>query len=78
MSQSVIQPLSAQPAPDSSQANNNTADTPEPASNEAMSPDIMMLANNTDLSVETIAREAKRINERETLKNDGEVFIALR
>ena len=33
---------------------------------------IIELANNTDFSVETIAKEAKRINERE-----GEVFISL-
>lgn len=35
-------------------------------------PSIIELANNTDYSIETIAKEAKRINERE-----GEVFISL-
>ncbi len=35
-------------------------------------PSIIELANNTDYTIETIAKEAKRINERE-----GEVFIAL-
>ena len=51
--------------------------TEEPASAQnsaptAPKPSIIELANNTDYSVETIAKEAKRINERE-----GEVFISL-
>lgn len=41
------------------------------------SPDIINLANNSDLSVETIAREANRIHEREKLSKD-EVVISLR
>jgi len=36
-------------------------------------PSIMELANNTDYSVATIAKEANRIKERE----EGEVFISL-
>ena len=36
-------------------------------------PSIMELANNSDFSVETIAKEAKRIKERD----EGEVFISL-
>ena len=36
--------------------------------------DMINLANNADYSVETIAKEAKRVNER---KDDGEVFVSL-
>ena len=39
----------------------------------AAKPSIMELANNTDFSVATIAKEANRINERD----EGEVFISL-
>lgn len=45
-------------------AKNSETKTPKPS--------IIELANNSDYSVETIAKEAKRINERE-----GEVFISL-
>lgn len=41
----------------------------------AVSPDIISLANNTDLSIETIQREANRIQERDD--KDDEVFISL-
>ena len=37
-------------------------------------PSIIELANNPDFSVETIAKEAKRINR----KDEGEVFVSLR
>lgn len=50
---------------------------PNPTSEKAPSPDIINLANNPDLSVETIAREANRIHEREKLSED-EVVISLR
>ena len=36
--------------------------------------DMINLANNADYSVETIAKEAKRVNER---KDEGEVFVSL-
>ena len=36
--------------------------------------DMINLANNTDYSVDTIAKEAKRVNER---KDEGEVFVSL-
>ncbi|MCL2869188.1 PrgI family protein [Candidatus Saccharibacteria bacterium] len=39
-----------------------------------ISPDIVNLANNNDLSVETIARQA----EKATKKDEGEVFVSLR
>ncbi|MDO4612072.1 MAG: PrgI family protein [Candidatus Saccharibacteria bacterium] len=40
---------------------------------KAVKPDIMELANNSDYTVATIAKEANRINR----KDDGEVFISL-
>ena len=52
---------------------------PEPKKpiEKPVSPDIINLANNPDLSVETIAREANRIREKEKLSED-EVVISLR
>ncbi len=50
---------------------------PEKPSEKPLSPDIINLANNPDLSVETIAREANRIHEKEKLSED-EVVISLR
>lgn len=56
------------PAPQSDQTTKSTSETP-------MSPDIIKLVNNSDLSIETIAREAHRIQG----KDDGdEVIISLR
>ncbi len=76
MNQTVIQPLSdqqatQQPAPPVAQ--------PEPTSTSTkpLSPDIINLANNTDLSIETIAREANRISEKEA-EQSNEVIISLR
>lgn len=76
--QSVIQPLSAQqqtplppPVP---------APTPEPqvtTSETPVSPDIINLANNSDLSIETIQREANRI-QKKAEQADDEVFVSLR
>lgn len=68
--QSVVQPLSEQ-----SQAPPPPA--PEPPSVEPISPDIINLANNADLSIETIAHEAQRIHEKKKLDNE-EVVISLR
>lgn len=74
MHQSVISPLGSTPQK-ASQA------TPQPESEKPsekpVSPDIINLANNPDLSVETIAREANRIHEKEKLSED-EVVISLR
>ena len=74
--QSVIQPLGANPAP----APVPTTPTPDPVntSEKQVSPDIINLANNPDLSIETIAHEAQRIKQREAELNDEEVVISLR
>lgn len=66
--QAVIQPLSAQPQPAEPQV--TTSETP-------VSPDIINLANNPDLSIETIQREANRIQEKAD-RADDEVFVSLR
>ncbi len=80
--QSVIQPLdtseqltpqpSPTPTPSQPLADNSTPST----SGTQVSPDIINLANNTDLSIATIQREADRIKEK-SKEDDGEVFIAL-
>lgn len=82
--QSVIQPLTtsdqtvqtAMPAQQTTVTDSAaTSDTPESTSETAVSPDIMSLVNNSDLSIETIAREAHRIQD----KDEGEeVIISLR
>lgn len=72
MRQTVIQPVAASPAPAP------VAPAPATASNTPVSPDIMNLANNSDLSIATIAHEAKRIREKEEGFPDGEVVISLR
>ena len=52
-------------------------ETPQPTTSEKpVSPDIINLASNTDLSIETIQREANRIQKKEEA-DDGEVFISL-
>lgn len=77
MNQSVIQPIATStPAPTAS-ATPPQAQAIKPPSAEEVSPDIINLANNTDLSIETIAHEAKRIKEKESLPED-EVVISLR
>jgi len=50
------------------------ANEPKTPSEPAVSPDIMRLATNNDLSISAIASEAHRIEN----KNDGEVVISLR
>ena len=63
-------------APNLGMADNNAKDKAEKKSEKmaagARKSSIIRLANNSDYSIETIAKEAKRINERE-----GEVFISL-
>jgi hypothetical protein len=90
MNQTVIQPLSAnsqvrQPAPqpqmkaapapaELSQPEGETTTSAKP-----VSPDIIKLASNADLSIETIAREAHRISAKEaSLDDENEVIISLR
>jgi len=65
--QSIIQPIS--------DPYDNLLPTPETTSEKVVSPDIISLANNPDLSIETIAREANRIKQKEA---DDEVVISLR
>lgn len=79
--QSVIQPLretapaptpTPQPVPIQSRppiSAKSTSETP-------VSPDIISLANNSDLSIETIQHEANRIHKK-AKADDGEVFISL-
>ena len=71
MQQSVIAPI------DPSAPKQATKPEAEKAGEKQLSPDIINLANNPDLSVETIAREANRIHEKEKLSED-EVVISLR
>lgn len=47
-------------------------------SEKVVSPDIINLANNSDLSIETIAREAERIHQKEQQLPEDEVVISLR
>lgn len=73
MHQSVIQPMSAQPQP----AAPTVAEPPQETTSETSpSPDIINLANNPDLSIETIAHEANRIKQKQGLPDD-EVVISL-
>lgn len=78
MHQQVISP--AGQAPVSSTAAPTTSNVQRPTSSpaapmaQAVSPDIMRLANNKDLSVSALAREAHRLED----KDDGEVVISLR
>ena len=84
MNQSVIQPISSQSQPTTPVP----VQAPVPAqpvapietttSAKVVSPDIMKLASNADLSIETIAREAHRISEKEADLEDEEVIISLR
>jgi hypothetical protein len=67
--QSVIQPLGSVPA-------SNPTPVVSSTSEKVISPDIMNLATNSDLSIETIAREANRIHEKEDMNE--EVVISLR
>lgn len=70
MHQSVVAPIDPNaPAKDKTASENTSA--------KEVSPDIINLANNSDLSVETIAREANRIQKKQDL-SDGEVVISLR
>lgn len=70
MHQSVLKPIDPTAPPPAEATSKSTSET-------AVSPDIINLANNPDLSVETIAREANRIHEKEKLSED-EVVISLR
>lgn len=75
MHQSVLNPVSGQPTA-SAPAQTRPTTTPQTSVNE-VPPAIIELANNRDLSIETIAREANRIQQENKL-SDEEVVISLR
>jgi hypothetical protein len=62
-------PAPAQPSMPAEQQN--------PAPTQTSSPDMVNLANNENLSVETIAKEANRISQKQNNSSDGEVYISL-
>jgi hypothetical protein len=76
MHQAVINPLGSSPAQPVQPAQPPAA--PQSTSAPIVSPDIINLANNSDLSIETIAHEAKRIHEKEEKSSEDEVVISLR
>lgn len=77
MRQSILNPISRQSAtPTSTPIQTQPTTMPQPSVNE-VSPAIIELANNHDLSIETIAREANRIQQENKL-SDEEVVISLR
>ena len=77
MRQSILNPISRQSAtPTSAPIQTQPTTTPQSSVNE-VSPAIIELANNHDLSIETIAREANRIQQENKL-SDEEVVISLR
>lgn len=81
--QSVVQPLGnqtagVQPAPATQQIPSvPTAPEPAATSAEPVSDDIIGLANNSSLSIQTIQQEANRIRQKEQEADSGEVFISL-
>ncbi|HEU0266419.1 MAG TPA: PrgI family protein [Candidatus Saccharimonadaceae bacterium] len=74
MHQSVIQPLSNQPPRPTPQT--PATQPTQTTSGKPVSPDIINLASNSDLSIETIAHEAKRIEEKNQPLTE-EVVISL-
>lgn len=79
--QTVINPLGQspqQPTPPSAPAPATATTEPNTTSEKDLSPDIINLASNSDLSIETIQREANRIQKKHDLEDGGEVFISLR
>lgn len=79
MQQSVLQPMESdgQLKQLGITSTSNAPDIPAPnTSEEPISPDIINLASNNDLTIETIAHEANRIQEKKSLEE--EVVIKLR
>jgi hypothetical protein len=89
--QTVINPLGEAPTPQAApaptpvptlpqvQPEPKKPETPQTSTSEApISPDIINLANNSDLSIETIAHEANRIHQKEEKLPEDEVVISLR
>ncbi len=73
--QSVISPVGDQRPASTTPVDKTVTPTP---SKEEVSPDIINLANNSSLSIETIAHEAERIKKKEAELGDDEVVISLR
>jgi hypothetical protein len=76
MHQSMIQPIDDSPA--STRAQLSASDPQVSTSKKQVSPDIISLASNPDLSIETMAHEAQRITKKEAELGDQEVVISLR
>ena len=72
-SSSVIQPGASIESEPVEKSNMRESKSEEKVSKTPPKPSIIELANNTDFSVATIAKEANRINR----KDEGEVFISL-
>lgn len=72
-----IQQKVVQPYDQSAQQTNVIEPQAETPSEKPLSPDILNLASNPDLSVETISREANRIKAREGSLDNDEVVISL-
>jgi hypothetical protein len=64
------------PATTPASPQNQQQSQPQASSEEPVSPDIIRLANNNDLSISTIAREAERIQKRHL--DEEEVVVSLR
>jgi hypothetical protein len=78
--QKMIQPIGEslpQTQPQTQQPTRSLQPVLKTPSEKRVSPDIINLANNPDLSVETIAHEANRIKEKEGSLKDDEVVIPL-
>lgn len=73
--QAVVQPSDPSHQTRATEPDSQLTTEPQSTSEKQVSPDIINLANNADLSVETIAREAHRIQKKEA---DDEVVISLR
>ena len=61
--------------PDMDEIHQALAPKPEPTPTPQQSAEMEALANNSDFSIETIAKQAKRIQEKQS--NDNEVYISL-
>lgn len=77
--QTVIRPLTEQPVQQQPPAATPPPVAPAPSTSvKPVSPDIINLANQHDLSIETMAREANRIKQKEAKLSEDEVVISLR
>jgi hypothetical protein len=77
--QTVIQPLAEQPVKLQAPVAAPPPAAPAPSTSvKPVSPDIINLANQHDLSIETMAREANRIKQKEAKLSENEVVISLR